>query len=157
MSFIENVEWAASQKNGSVTFTPCKQNGAQIQLRIDDTLIVWEPNVYGGDGSETRVNISFRCPADIASIVHAMESAIGEACSSIKDGVLKCKVSLDKVAIYDANRQRISKPGSLKGWSANAIVNVRGKWSTKTQQGLCLEVTNLQLLSQDEPTQACPW
>ena len=152
-----NLEWAASQKNGSVTFTPCKQNGAQIQLRLDDTLIVWEPSVYGGDGSETRVNMSFKCPDEVASVVRAMESSLGEACSCLKDDVLKCKVSLDKVAIYDANRQRISKPGSLKGWSANAIVNVRGKWATRTQQGLCLEVTNLQLLSQDAPTQACPW
>ena len=156
-SVIENVEWASSQKNGSVTFTPCKRNGTQIQLRLDNTSIMWEPNVYGGDGSENRVNITFRCPDEIASVVHAMEASLGEVCSCLKDDALRCKVSLDKVAVYDANRQRVSKPGSLKGWSVNAVVNVRGKWETRTQQGLCLECTNLQLLSQDAPTQACPW
>jgi len=154
---VANVEWAQSQKNGSVTFTPCKAGGAIIQLRLQDTAIVWEPSVYGGDGSENRVNISFKCPAGVAAHVHAMEASLGEVCSCLRDDVLKCKVSLDKVAIYDENKQRIAKPISLKGWSANAIVNIRGKWATRTQQGLCLECTNLQLLSQGEPTQACPF
>ena len=44
-----------SKKVGSVNFTACDP----ITLRLQNAKILYEPNVYGGDGSETRVNITF--------------------------------------------------------------------------------------------------
>ena len=34
----------------------------------------------------------------------------------------------------------------LRGWTANAMVTVRGRWETRTMTGLCLETTDVQLL-----------
>ena len=147
------MEFAAtSKKTGSVTFTACKH----IQLRIENARIPWEPSVYGGDGSELRKNISFCANDEVMQSVAAMEEILDSPVSScIKEDTIKCKISLDKVRYYDQAKNRIEEVKSFRGWTVNAMLTVRGKWETRSQSGLCLEVTDLQLLTPSDPP--CPF
>ncbi len=153
------LDWAnSSAKNGNVTFTACSANGKPVQLRLENVRIVWEPSAYGGDGSENRLSICFTASADVIQSVQAMEQVLGGSvlCSCIKDGNIKCKVSMDKVRVFDATRNRVQIPDAWRGWNVNAIVTVRGMWATRTQTGLCLETTDIQLL-QPASEPACPF
>jgi hypothetical protein len=152
------ADWAStSQKNGSVSFTACSFGGKPIVLKAENARIVFEPSVYGGDGSELRKNICFtNVPDDIMANVQAMEGSLESPCSCAKEDLLKAKVSFDKVRIFDASRNRTGPPETWRGWEVNAMIRVRGKWETRTQCGLCLELTDIQLLREaNEAT--CPF
>ncbi len=86
-----------------------------------------------------------------------MERALeGNVSPCIRDDLIRCKISMDKVRIYDTARERIEAPKAWRGWHVNAMIKVRGKWQTRTQTGLCLETTDIQLLEEArEP--ACPF
>ena len=155
---MATVCWASSaQKNGNVTFTGCASSyGKPITLRLQSSRIVWEPGVYGGDGSETRVNLSLTASDEISQQLLAMEAVLkGSVSSCLKENAVKTKLSLDKVRVFDAAGNRLPNPDKWKGYTVNAMVTVRGKWETRTQTGLCLECTDVQLLEQaSEP--GCP-
>ena len=110
---------------------------------------MYEPGVLGGDGTENRVNIALKCQEEVLQQITAMENALGEHHSCVKDGILRSKITLDKIRIYDTDKELIEKIPSLVGWRINAIIKVKGKWETKKQRGLCLECTDMQLLAQD--------
>ncbi len=153
------TDWSkTSQKNGSVTFTACSSEGKPILLKLENVRIAFEPSVYGGDGTELRKNICFtRVQDDIMSAVKAMEESLASpACSCVKEDLLKTKVSLDKVKIFDASRNHTEQPKTWRGWDVNAMVRIRGKWETRTQCGLCLELTDVQLL-QEASEATCPF
>ena len=155
------VDWSrTSQKNGSVTFCPCASGGKPILLRLEDVRIAFEPSCYGGDGTELRKNICFaNAPEDIKQIVGDMEQSLAfnpPCCSVLKDDLLKAKVSVDKVRIFDADRNRVEPPKTWRGWQVNAVIKVRGKWETRTQCGLCLELTDVQLLHEASEA-VCPF
>ena len=140
----------------NVTFTACSCNGKPLQLRLTQATILWEPSVYGGDGTELRQNIVFTVSDEMRQKIEAMEQSLGNATSCIKDGALKCKINMDRVSIFDAARNRIEKPLQFRGWTVNAQITVRGKWETKTMRGLCMETSDIQLLQPlSEP--ACPF
>ena len=143
----------SSQKSGSVSFTALQKC---IKLRLDNATIVYEPGVFQGTGDEIRVSIVFSVPDQIQQEVMAMENALGDCVSCLKDGTMKAKVSLDRVRFFDAARNRVEKPGMIRGYTCNAMVNVRGKWSTRNQQGLCLETTDIQLLGKED-SDVCPF
>ena len=148
------LDWGTAQKNGSLVFTPCVR---ALQLRLESVEIQYEPSVYGGDGTELRRNIVFANISDEArQKVEALEAIVPNANSCIKEGALKCKISMDKVRIFDAARNRIDQPKSFKGWTVNAQVVVKGKWETKNMCGLCIEAQDIQFLQPNlEPE--CPF
>ncbi len=148
----------APQKNGSVSFTACSSEGKPILLKLESVRIAFEPSVYGGDGTELRKNICFtKVQDDIMATVRAMEESLeSPACSCVKEDLLKAKVSLDKVKIFDASRNRTEPPKTWRGWEVNAMVRIRGRWETRTQHGLCLELTDMQLL-QEASEAMCPF
>ena len=151
---MATLEFSANtQKSGSVAFTSLQK---PIKLRLDNATIVYEPGIYQGTGEENRVNIVFSVPEHVQQEVQAMETALGDCVSCLKDGTMKCKVSLDRVRFFDVARNRIEKPGMIRGYTCNAMVNVRGKWSTRNQQGLCLEATDIQLLGKED-SDVCPF
>ncbi len=153
------VDWSrTSRKTGSVTFTACSSAGKPLLLRLENVRIAFEPSVYGGDGTELRKNLCFtQVQDDILTTVKAMEESLeSPACSCVKEDLLKTKVSLDKVKIFDASRNRTEPPKTWRGWEVNAMARIRGKWETRTQCGLCLELTDVQLL-QEASDAACPF
>ncbi len=153
------ADWSrTSQKNGSVTFTACSSEGKPVLLKLVNARIAFEPSVYGGDGTEMRKSICFtQVQDDAMAIVKAMEETLEEGpCSCVKEDLLKTKVSIDKVRIFDASRNRTEPPKTWRGWEVHALVSTRGKWETRTQHGLCLELTDIQLL-QEASEATCPF
>jgi hypothetical protein len=148
MKFSEN-----SKKVGNVTFTSLVK---PAQLRLDSSQIVFEPSVYGGDGTENRVNISCKVPDALQQEIAEMEKEIDAGCSCLKEDILKCKMTLDRVKFYDATKARIGKPNKLRGYAMNAIATVKGKWETRTSSGLSIEVSDIQLLDKIEQD-TCPF
>lgn len=152
------ADWSReSQKNGSVTFTACSLGGKPLLLRLENVRVAFEPSVYGGDGTELRKNICLtQVQDDILATVKAMEESLEKPCSCVKEDLLKAKVSLDKVKVFDASRNRTEPPKVWRGWEVNAMIRIRGKWETRTQCGLCLELTDVQLL-QENSEATCPF
>ncbi len=145
---MADCDWSSTaQKNGSVTFTACRRNGKPIQLRVDAGRIVWEPSCYGGDGTELRKNICFTVTDEVRQMIQSMEETLpGNVSTCVKEDTLKTKISMDKARFFDVTHNRIEAPSMLRGWTANAMVTVRGRWETRTMTGLCLETTDVQLL-----------
>ena len=119
--------------------------------------IVYEPSVYGGDGTERRKNIVFAISPSAVARVEKMETLIetDRLCPCLKGDALKCKLNLDKTDVYDIDRKKIDFPEELRGRAVNALVSVKGKWHTKTQTGYTIDVVAIQLL--DEPLRECPF
>ena len=142
-----------SKKVGSVTFTSLVK---PTQLRLESAQIVYEPGVYGGDGTENRVNISCKVSDFLQQSVLDMEKEIDAKCSCLKEDVLKCKLTLDQVKFYDIAKNRMDKPQKLRGFVVNALARVKGKWETRTSSGLSIEITDIQLLDKIEQEE-CPF
>ena len=152
------AEWSeTNRKAGNVTFTACSLHGQPFQLLLEEARIPFEPSAFGGDGTETRLSICFSgLSEDMKRQLTAMEDSINASTSCIKDDLLRCKINLDKVRTYDASKKRIEMPKSVRGWTVNALVHLRGKWTTRQGCGLSLEVTDLQL-SQEQRDPPCPF
>ena len=119
--------------------------------------VVYEPSVYGGDGSEPRKNIVLAISPDQEAQFHAMEEAADhkKLISCIKDGTVKAKITMTSVNFYDAAKNSIDPPQRWKGCCVNAVVQMRGMWSSKNQSGLSLEVTDIQVL--EHVPHQCPF
>lgn len=154
------AQWSeTSRKAGNVTFTACSLNGQPFHLMLEEARIPFEPSAYGGDGSETRLGICFAgVTEELKKQLLAMEQNIDASTSCIKDDLLRCKINIEKVRIYDASKKRIEMPKSMRGWTVNAQVHLRGRWQTRQGCGLSLEVTDLQFLSQEQREEPlCPF
>ena len=110
--------------------------------------VVYEPSVYGGDGSEPRKNIVLAISPDQEAQFHEMEESADskKLISCVKDGTVKAKITMAGVNFYDAAKNPIDPPQRLKGCCVNVVIQMRGMWSSKTQSGLSLEVTDVQVL-----------
>ena len=153
------ADWSHNtHKTGSVSFTACSSEGKPIILKLENVRIAFEPSVYGGDGTELRKSICFTQVQDeLLATVKAMEATLDSpVCSCVKEDLLKVKVSLDKVKVFDASRNRAEHPKAWRGWEVNAMTRIRGRWETRTQCGLCLELTDIQLL-QEASEAVCPF
>ena len=119
--------------------------------------VVYEPSVYGGDGTEVRKNIVLEVPQETLGIVRGHEASIeaSRLCSCIRDENLRCKISMDKVRIFDQNDSLAAPPVIWRDLTVNVVVLLEGRWSTKTQSGLSMEVVDVQL-TQDTPPR-CPF
>ena len=138
----------------SVTFEPMVP---PEPMTLSGVRILYEPSVFGGDGSETRKNIVFVVPPSIIARVQGFEAPIDLArlCSCIKGDALKCKVNMDRVRTFDSGNAPSPQPEIWRDFAVNALVTVRGTWSTRTQSGLSIEVQDIQLLN-DKPPE-CPF
>ena len=146
-----------SRKAGNVTFTPCSQEGKPFIANVEDVSIPFEPSAFGGDGTETRKSICFQgVSEELIQQLLATEKSIDATSSCIKDSLVRCKINMEKVRCFDSARRRVETPPSLRGWHANVMVHVKGRWQTRQGCGLTLEVTDIQLIeAAREPS--CPW
>ena len=126
---------------------------AEQRILLSEATVVYEPSVYGGDGSEQRRNIVLTLPPGAAQPIQELEAGIGpRLVSSMKDGTVRAKIMMPTVRVYDSKKTLIDHP-KWRGCVVNAVIVVKGKWATRTQTGLCMEVTDLQVLD----AQACPF
>ena len=151
------TSWSETpRKAGNVSFTGCQVDGKPFVLKLTDVSIPFEPSGWQGDGTELRKSICFSGVSNEAlQPIRAMEETIGATTSCVKDGMLRCKLSTDRVKSWDATCKRIEVPKLWRGWHANVAVHVRGKWVTRQGSGLSLEVADVQFIEAEEP--CCPF
>ena len=77
----------------------------------------------------------------------AEEGGVVNSCLA-KEGLLRCKISLRQVHVFDSDRCATSAPPKFAGWTCNALVKLIGKWQTPDggASGLNLQATDIQLL-----------
>ena len=147
-----------AKQMGATSFTPLPK---WESFRIDDAIILWEPGVYQGEGSENRVNICIKSDEGVAKLLEYEKSLSGSVCSCVKGEDefqhIKAKLVWDKIRFFDVAHERVDKPPKLTGHSCNIIFNIKGKWASHGQGGLSLEVANIQLLEPKEPDTKSPF
>ena len=128
-----------------------------VALPLRGVRVVYEPSVYGGDGTEVRKNIVLEVAQETLGIVRGHEASIdaSKLCSCIRDDNLRCKISMDKVRIFDQTDSLVAPPVIWRDQRANVVVLLKGWWSTKTQTGLSMEVVDAQLTPDTPPR--CPF
>ena len=147
-----------SHQHGSVTFTACSQEGKPLLLKLQDVDIPFEPGVFGGDGTETRKSICFaNVSTDALQQLTALEESIGATTSNVKKDMLRCKVNVDRVRMWDACGISTDAPESWHAWQVSAQIQVRGKWETRQGSGLSLEVRDIMFKSKQADAQPCPF
>ena len=128
------------------------------RVQVWGATVEYEPSVYGGDGSEPRKNIVLSISEEEQAIFRELEKAVDlkKLNSCIKDGAVKAKLTMAEVNVYDASKNPAEHPQQWRGCRVNAVVQMRGMWSSKTQSGLSLELTDIQVLDKAAVPQ-CPF
>ena len=132
-------------RNSAVTINP-----ASGSLTVAGARIVFEPTAY--DGSESsRVNFVLEASEAECQVIRKWEqSTEGDKalCSALTPNGLKVKINKDTVRCWE-DKKRAPLPGELKDKACNAIIQWTGTWETKSQQGLCLKVTDVEIMEQE--------
>ena len=130
----------------AVTFTPLVPKQTVIAR---DAVVVWEPSVFGGDGSEKRLNLVLRVADHVREVFHSIEAdaELGRPlCSVIRDDTIKVKIDTTTLRVWDADEgMPVSAPEQWKGRCVHACIEVRGFWQSRTGAGLSAVCTDLQL------------
>ena len=144
----EEYVWGKSVKRGPTTFTPCTKDEKPIKILIENCHVLFTPNVYKGDGTETRLNLCLQESGIGASKITQYESFLdGDICSAVKENYIKCKINLNNLSLYDIDNKKIDNNDiDWVNLRCNAIIHIKGKWESKTQIGLQLECSDLQIL-----------
>ncbi len=127
-----------------------------IPFLVRDATVVYEPSVFGGDGSETRVNITLRCDDKTVAAIRALEGIDDfSLVSAVKQMGVRAKMDKTNVIVYDTEGNVATAPDVWRGAKVNALIVAKGTWKSRSGMGVCLECTSLQLLP-DEPM-VCPF
>ena len=128
------------------------------RVQVWGALVEYEPSVYGGDGSEPRKNIVLGISEEEQGLFQLLEQVVDpkKLNSCIKDGAVRVKMTMADVNVYDGAKNPATHPLLWKGCRVNAVVQMRGMWSSKTQSGLSLELTDIQVLDKAMAPQ-CPF
>ena len=144
--------------DNTVMITPCEP----IEMRLMDVRIPWEPSSFVEDSDRKNLFFELRDPI-VRAFLQAQEEALDaegwgalNSCLA-KEGLLRCKVNIKQVHLYDKDRCTAATPLKYAGWMVNVIVKLIGKWQTPdgSASGLNLQATDIQFL---RPYQrACPF
>ena len=150
MDVFGALDWKEERgsSDSSVLITPCKP----IEFRLLEVQIPWEPSSYVEESD--RKNVFFEAKnAEVVAILQHVEDTLAEEGAMVnsclaKEGLLRCKVSLKQVHVFDSNRCATSAPQKFAGWTCNALVKLIGRWRTQDggASGLNLQATDIQLL-----------
>jgi hypothetical protein len=150
MSSSEEYVWGTSIKKGPINFTSASFEKKPIKILMKNCKIIYKPNVYQGDGSETRLNLCLAESGCEEQIKNAETQLDGNVSSCVRDDYIKCKINLKYVTIYDKDNNKIND--TELDWTnlrCHALIHLKGKWESKTSTGLQLECTDLQILDKD--------
>ena len=151
-------------RTAGVTFNPLDP---KPHLILPHAKVVYEPSVYGGDGTETRVNLVLRVPSteadELREKVRTIETALGlePRNSVIAEDTIKAKLPLDQVRAFDQAHEPIEVPAPArwKGATINARLEIKGSWQSRMGSGLSIVCTDVQFLtdSAEAPPTASPF
>jgi len=141
-SFNVPVWRAARAANNNVTVTPCDF----VEMRLLDVRIPWDPSSWTEDAERKDIFFELNDPA-VRAFLQTQEEAISASKSCMaKDGLLRCKINVKHVCLFDKNRCLMPPPERFAGWTCNVVVKLCGKWQTGSASGLNLQATDIQLL-----------
>ena len=152
--------WKAQRvsSDNSVTITPCEP----IELRLLDVRIPWDPSSFVEDSDRKNIFFELRDPT-VRAYLQAQEEALSaegwgavNSCLA-KEGLLRCKIGLKQVHVFDKDRHATDTPPKFAGLVCNVLVKLIGKWQTPdgSASGLNLQATDMQLLRLYE--RECPF
>jgi hypothetical protein len=137
----------------AVSFTAFAQ---PVRFSVRNARVAYEPSVYGGDGSETRVNMTLSCGDGTIAGIRALEGSDDHSLiSCVKDAGVRAKLDKTTVRIFDADGKAADAPTAWRGRTINAILVATGTWKTRSGSGICLSCSDLQLLPEEPET--CPF
>ena len=132
-------------------------------MRLTDVRIPWEPSSFVEDDDRKNVYLELRDASGVQAYLQHQEQALsaegwGQVSSCLaKEGLVRCKISLKNVHVYDKDRRLCTAPPKYAGLVCNVLVKLIGKWQTPDggAAGLNLQATDLQVLRAYEPE--CPF
>ena len=151
MTTLANPTWNAPRDSTdrSVVVTPCDP----IEMRLMGVRIQWEPSSFVEESD--RKNIYFQLNDSIVRefLMHQEnmveeEGGLMNSCLA-KHGLIRCKINVKQVCLYDKDRRAIEAPLKYANWTCNVIVKLIGKWQTPDGNacGLNLQATDIQMLA----------
>ena len=151
MTTLANPTWNAPRESTdrSVVVTPCDP----IEMRLMGVRIAWEPSSFVEESD--RKNIYFQLnDGNIREFLMHQENMVEEegglmnSCLA-KNGLIRCKINVKQVCLYDKDRRSIEPPLKYANWTCNVIVKLIGKWQTPDGNacGLNLQATDIQMLA----------
>ena len=152
--------WKAQRVSSdqSVTITPCEP----IEMRLMEVRIPWEPSSFVEDSDRKNMYFELRDSTVRAYLQHQEDALSAEGWGEVnsclaKEGLVRCKVSLKNVHVFDKERHATETPPKFAGLICNALVKLIGKWQTPdgSAAGLNLQATDLQVLRVYE--RECPF
>ena len=157
--FAEPV-WKAQRPSGdqSVVITPC----VPVDMRLMEVTIPWEPSSFVEDNDRKNLYVELRDP-NIRAYLQRQEESLGtdswgqvSSCLA-KEGMIRCKISIKNVHVFDKDRRTCATPTHFAGLICNVLVKLIGKWQTPdgSALGLNLQATDVQVLRASE--RECPF
>ena len=151
MTNFANPTWNAPRDSTdrSVVVTPCDP----IEMRLMGVRIAWEPSSFVEESD--RKNIYFQLnDATVREFLMHQENMLEEegglinSCL-IKQGLIRCKINVKQVCVYDKERRTIEAPLKYANWTCNVLIKLIGKWQTPDGNacGLNLQATDIQMLA----------
>ena len=135
--------------DNAVVITPCEP----IPMMLMEVRIPWEPSSFVEESERKNVFLELRDPT-VRAFLQAQEDALDEegweavnSCLA-KEGLLRCKVNVKHVHVYDKDKLATAAPQQWSGWVVNVLVKLIGKWQSPdgSAAGLNLQATDVQLL-----------
>jgi hypothetical protein len=141
----------------AVTFVPLKP---KEHILACDAIVAWEPSVFGGDGSETRLNIVLNAAENVRGVLRSIEANAAierPLCSLIHGESIKLKIDTTTLRVWDEHHLPSSAPERWKGKRVHAMIEVRGFWHSRTASGISAVCTDIQFLADKEAPPSSPF
>ena len=102
--------------DNSVTITPCEHIG----MRIMDVRIPWEPSSFVEESDRKNIFFELRDPSVRAYLQDQEEALAAEGWGAVnsclaKEGLLRCKINLKQVHLFDKDRHATNTPPKISG------------------------------------------
>ena len=152
--------WKAQRSSAdqSVVITPCMP----VDMRLMEVRIPWEPSSFLEDNDRKNLYVELRDPMIRAYLQRQEESLGTESWGQLssclaKEGMVRCKISIKNVHVFDKDRRTCATPTHFAGLICNVLVKLIGKWQTPdgSAVGLNLQATDVQVLRASE--RECPF
>ena len=151
MTTLANPTWNVPRDSTdrSVVVTPCDP----IEMRLMGVRIPREPSSFVEESD--RKNIYFQLnDGNIREFLMHQENMFEEegglinSCL-IKQGLIRCKINVKQVCVYDKERRTVDAPLKYANWTCNVLIKLIGKWQTPDGNacGLNLQATDIQMLA----------
>ena len=128
----------------AVTFTPLTP---KEHILAHSATVVWEPSVFGGDGTERRLNLVLRVADNVCDALRSIEHGAALDCSVVKDDTIKVKIDTQECRVWGADHLPSSPPEQWRGTMVHAAIEVRGYWKSRNSTGLSVVCTDIQFVA----------